>query len=102
MEEDRGLWIDDWVGDLEVEIGLWPGGGDCSRGDGTVNGIEGGGGSLRDVGGEGKEEFVQVGLRIDVAEIFKDTEFVPGSGEGGGGDVVERFDAAGRDCYVTD
>ena len=28
LEKDRVLWVDDWVGDLEVEIRLWAGGGD--------------------------------------------------------------------------
>ena len=57
---------------------------------------------MRNVGGEAKEEFIQVGLRVDVAEIFEDAELVPGSGKGGDGDVIEGFNAARGDCYVTD
>ena len=57
---------------------------------------------MRNVGGESSEEFVQVFLRVDVAEVFEDAELVPGSGEGGVSDIVEGFDAAWGDCYVTD
>lgn len=102
LEEDRVLGINDWVGDLEIEVRLWAGGGDRGGSDSAVNGVEGGRGALRDVGGEGKEKFVKVSLRVDVAEVFKDAKFVSWGGKGGVGDVVESFDAGGCDCCVAD
>ena len=96
------MGINDWIGDLEVEVRLWASGGDRGGSDSAVNGVESGRGALRDVGGEGKEKFVEVSLRVDIAEVFKDAKFISWGGEGGVGDVVQSFDAAGCDCCVAD
>jgi hypothetical protein len=113
LEEDGVLRIDDRVRDLEVEVRLSAGFVNTDRGHSSVDGFKlwmsanrnlsiagqivtitnNGSDSL----GQGQEELVQVGLRINIAQILEDTKLIASLGAGGLSDVVKFCDTR-RSC----
>ena len=67
LEQDAVLWVDNGVGDLEVEVRFRASFCYWVRGYGAVDGVESWVGSLRDVGGERSEEVIKIRLTVDVA-----------------------------------
>jgi hypothetical protein len=117
LEEDRVLWIDDRVRDLEVEVRLRAGFVDTDRGHSSVDGFKLGMSANRDLSiagqivtlrchgsdllGQSQEELVQVSLRIDVAQVLEDTKLTTRLGVSGLCNVVKFCDTRRGSCDLA-
>ena len=80
LEEDAVLGVDDWIGDLEIQIGF--GAGVCESGNrcsGAIDTVESGVSSLRNVGGKRQEKVIEICLAVHITQVFEDPKLVTGS-----------------------
>lgn len=102
LEEDGVLWPNDWVGDLEVEVGFRASSGNAGWGSTAIDTLKCWVGADWNARLQSQEEFVQILLSVIVSKILKDTELVARHSSCRVGVVVHCLDAVWSNDGVTE